>query len=517
MKLGPLLLILAGSALAAPSTPNIVLMMADDLGYGDTGFNGNKIIQTPNLDALAAQGVTLTHFYSGNSVCSPTRGTCLTGRHHDRYGIWTANAGHLPKQEITLARMLKSEGYITGHFGKWHLGTLSKTESSKGKSRKPSLNYAPPWERDYDTSFVTESAVSTWNPGLGPRAKNNPFYESGIPLDGHDESLKGGAARVVMDRAIPFIEKAAEAKQPFLTVIWFHAPHEDIEAGPEYLAKYEGHGEAAHFYGCITELDEQVGRLVQTLKRTKTLDNTFIFFCSDNGPEGAKVAGRRAGTTNGLRGRKRALYDGGVRVPAFAVWPGNIKSSTKSDAILSTLDYFPTVREIVGYTMPDNRPIDGQNILPILTGHAQKRTKSIPFRYTGGTTSLVKGDYKLLMPSRELYDLSKDRTESKNLAATMPERVSEMERELTAYFDSFRKSHSGADYHDPSYQPVDHWKPLTKTSPKISESEARSRKVRDQASTTPVAGRCERKRSCFPDPEEVFNGEFSGLTEPVRP
>ena len=185
--------------------PNIILMMADDLGYGDTGFNGNTLIKTPHMDVLANEGVVLTHFYSGNSVCSPTRATCLTGRHHDRMGVYHANVGHLPKQEVTLAHMLKEEGYTTGHVGKWHLGTLSKTQTSKGAKRKPMLNFAPPWERDYDASFVTESAVCTWNPGLGKRAKDNPFYENGVVLYGNDERLKGGASRVVVDRAVPFI------------------------------------------------------------------------------------------------------------------------------------------------------------------------------------------------------------------------------------------------------------------------------------------------------------------------
>jgi len=450
---------------AAQASPNIILMMADDLGYGDTGFNGNKIIQTPNLDSLAANGVKLTHFYSGNSVCSPTRATVLTGRHHDRIGIWTANAGHLPAQEITLARALKQIGYTTGHFGKWHLGTLSKTTSAKGQKRRPEANYAPPWERDYDVSFVTESAICLWNPGLGKRAVNNPYYENGVPLDGNDERLKGDDSRVVMDRVVPFIEKAAAEKKPFLAVCWFHAPHQDVAAGPEYLKRYEGYGEAAHYYGCITAMDEQVGRLVQTLEKNGVKDNTLIFFCSDNGPEGKAPKGRTAGVTDGLRGRKRALYDGGVRVPAFVVWPGKIKPGTTNDAILTTLDYFPTITSLVGYKMPDNRPLDGENILDILTGNRAARRKSIPFRYAKGTSSLVKGHYKLLLPSHELYDLSTDWSEEHDLAASMPEKVSEMEAELVSTFKSIRKSQSGADYNDPSYKPVDSWHPL-KTEPK---------------------------------------------------
>ncbi|GAB5561376.1 MAG: sulfatase-like hydrolase/transferase [Synoicihabitans sp.] len=450
---------LLGAAICyGQARPNIVLIMADDLGYGDTGFNGNQIIQTPHLDALAARGMTLSHFYAGNSVCSPTRGTVLTGRHHDRYGVFTANAGHLPAQEITLPKMLKTQGYTTGHFGKWHLGTLSRTLSSKGPKRKPDLNYSPPWERGYDRSFVTESAVTTWNPGIGPRAVDNPFYDDGVALDGEDPSLRGGAARVVMDRAVPFIENATAAATPFLAVVWFHAPHENIEAGPEYLARYKGHGDAAHFYGCITEMDEQVGRLVQTLEQTGAAKNTLIFFCSDNGPEGKIAAGRRAGTTDGLRGRKRDLYDGGVRVPAFAVWPGKISPGSRSGTILSTLDYFPTIQGILKFDLPDDRPIDGEDILPILTQRKTSRERGIPFRYAGKTSALIKDGYKLVMPARELFHLSTDRAEARDLASDKPARAAAMERELEAFFRSAERSHAGGDYTDSTYQPTNPWR-----------------------------------------------------------
>lgn len=438
------------------SRPNIILMMADDLGYGDTGFNGNTIIKTPHLDRMAQDGVKLTHFYAGNSVCSPTRGTCLTGRHHHRYGIWTANKGHLPKQEITLARMLKEQGYATGHFGKWHLGTLDKVITAKGPRRKPEANFAPPWQRDYDRSFVTESAVNTWNPGSGSRSKNNPFYDDGKALNPNDPSLAGGAARVVVDRAVPFMEQAVADGKPFLSVVWFHAPHEDIEAGPDYLKMYEGHGEGAHYFGCITELDEQVGRIRAKLVELGVAKNTLIFFCSDNGPEGKAPSGRRQGLTAGLRGRKRDLYDGGVRVPALACWPGKLQAGTVVDTPLSTLDYFPTIMKLTEYRMPDARPIDGQDSWPILAGKTDQREKAIPF-VRGKDVSLVKGRFKLRLPQGKLYDLSKDWSEQNDVAAAHPERVELMSKEATALVESFKKSHSGADYNDPAYVPVDKW------------------------------------------------------------
>lgn len=438
-----------------PKRPNIVLMMADDLGYGDTGFNGNKIILTPHLDQMAEDGVKLTHFYAGGPVCSPTRGTFLTGRHYYRYGIWSANVGHLPDQEITLARMLKSKGYTTGHFGKWHVGTLSKTHSTKGPGRKPAENFAPPWERDYDRSFVVESSVSTWDPG----SDKNPFYDDSVPLAGDDQSLLGGAARVVVDRAIPFMEQAVKNDTPFLAVVWFNAPHEPIKAGPDYLAMYKGYGEAAHYFGCITELDEQVGRIRKRLKDLGVANNTLLCFCSDNGPEGKSPKGKKAGVTAGLRGRKRSLYDGGVRVPALAEWPGKIEAGSVVNTPCSTLDYFPMVANLTDYQMPDDRPIDGQDLMPILMGHTTNREKAIPFRSRGNAT-IVKDQHKLVLPKGELYNLSDDWSEKNNIASAHPDRVKLMTAELMKYLDSMQKSHAGEDYNDLSFKPLDEWNSL---------------------------------------------------------
>ena len=241
--------------------PNIILLMADDLGYGDVGFNGNKIIKTPHLDVMAKSGVRFSRFYAGGPVCSPTRGTCLTGRHHFRSGIFSASQGYLPEEEITLARICKSVGYTTGHFGKWHLASMSKTgltmpEYYENRERK----YGPPWERDYDVSFTTECNVPTWNPsdtdgyewesplphrqqlGWG-EVPHRYDWESTLPFwyNGKlvKDDLKGSAAKVVMDRAIPFIQNAAQNNQPFFTTIWFLEPHEPVVAGPEYCEMYQ--------------------------------------------------------------------------------------------------------------------------------------------------------------------------------------------------------------------------------------------------------------------------------------
>ncbi|MFD2257503.1 sulfatase [Luteolibacter algae] len=455
-------------AATAEKPPNIILMMCDDLGWGDTGFNGNKIIKTPHLDQIAADGAKLNHFYSIGPVCSPTRASFLTGRHYFRMGIWTANYGHLPQEEFTIARMLREKGYATGHFGKWHLGTLSTEISAKGKKRRPEVNFAPPWLRDYDASFVTESAVQTWDPGKGERAVDNPYYENGSIAT---ENLEGCDSRVLMDRAIPFIRDAAAAEKPFVAVIWFHAPHEDVVAGPEYLKMYEGHGAAAHYYGSITAVDDQVGRLRAELDKLGVADDTALFFCSDNGPEGAtdpdqsKNNRRSAGVTGGFKGRKRSVHEGGVRVPALALWPGRIQPGTVIDTPCSVLDYLPTVSAVTGGEPLPGRILDGENIIPILEGKVNKHEKSIPFRF-GPYACLVKGDFKLIINSPddngedELYDLSKDRKETNNLRKQYPEMVQEMRGEILAFLHSAKNSHNGAEYDEKDYKATDAWKML---------------------------------------------------------
>jgi len=262
--------------------------MADDMGWGDPGFNGNSIIKTPHLDIMAKAGMRFTRFYSGAPVCSPTRGSCLTGRHPYRYGIFGANVGHMPKEEITLAEALKTQGYTTGHFGKWHLGTLLPDYSGKGQKRNPRENYMTPGTSGFDEWFSTEYAVATWDP-YDPAQfhgrKNDYDVRALYWHNGKNatEALKGDDSRIIMDRAIPFIRNAAESNKPFLAVIWFHAPHAPVVAGPQYRAMYSQYSEdEQHYYRCISALDEQIGRLRSELRDLGIADNTMLWFCSDN-------------------------------------------------------------------------------------------------------------------------------------------------------------------------------------------------------------------------------------------
>lgn len=437
--------------------PNIILCMADDMGWGDPGFNGNTIIKAPNLDAMAKAGMKFTRFYSGAPVCSPTRGSCLTGRHPYRYGIFSANVGHIRRKEITLAEALKTQGYTTGHFGKWHLGTLLPDYSGKGPRRKPKENYMTPAMSGFDEWFSTEYAVATWdpyNPALFHGKKKEYdvralYWHNGKNIT---ERLKGDDSRIIIDRAAPFIHKAAKNKKPFLAVIWFHAPHAPVVAGPEYKKMYSQYSEdEQHYYGCITALDEQIGRLRNLLRELGIADNTMFWFCSDNGPEGKDGKhGRHRGSAGPFRGRKRSLFEGGVRVPAMLEWPARIKARQVTDIPCSTSDYFPTVLDVLGFKMKGQpEPIDGVSLLPLINGKMTKRPVPIGFE-SANQISLTDNRYKIYSSNKgktyALFDLLEDPGETKDLAAEKPQIMQSMKATLVKWRKSCQNSLAGKDY-----------------------------------------------------------------------
>jgi len=451
--------------------PNIILLMADDLGWGDVGFNGGAIIQTPELDAMAEAGLTFNRFYAAAPVCSPTRGSCLTGRHPYRYGIHFANEGHLPQAEWTLAELLRERGYSTGHFGKWHLGTLAPDYSGK-RNREPEKHYSTPGMNGFDEWFSTEFAVATWD----PYAPENSHLGRGVPPDTralywhNGENVRGGLdgddSRIMMDKAIPFIASAVGAGKPFFSVIWFHTPHTPVVGGPEYRARYAQYDdEARHYYACVTAMDEQVGRLRATLRDLGVAENTLVFFCSDNGPEGDRAAGRTVGSAGPFRGRKRSLFEGGIRVPALLEWPAAVKPGTATDYPAVTSDYLPTVLELLGIAPIDDRPLDGLSLLPVIREGLVERAAPIAFETWGGAGSdlsrqsprvaLVGNRYKLLTDMGEdggedlLFDLIADPGETGNIAGAQPERVEEMKAALRAWQSSCAASARGEDYPRP--------------------------------------------------------------------
>ena len=456
----------AGGAIAAawPGTifsktkgtdkPNILLCMADDLGWGDPGFNGNSIIKTPNLDAMAKVGMRFERFYSGAPVCSPTRGSCLTGRHPYRYGIFSANVGHIRRQEITLAEALKTQGYTTGHFGKWHLGTLTTKEKDSNRGGPKSVkHYSPPWKNGFDVCFSTEAKVPTWNPMKKPDT-NKPYGTYYWRQDGTKatENLQGDDSRVIMDRVVGFIQNAAHTNKPFFAVIWFHTPHLPVVAGPEYRKMYSQYSEdEQHYYGCITAMDEQVGRLRNQLRALGIADNTMLWFCSDNGPEGKDGKhGRSRGSAGPFRGRKRSLFEGGVRVPALLEWPACIKGGQITDIPCCTSDYFPTILDVLGFKMKGQpEPIDGVSLLPLIDGRMTKRSVPIGFE-SRNQVSLADNRYKIYTKDSGktymLFDLIEDPSEIKDLAAQKPQILKAMKDTLEKWRASCKDSLAGKDY-----------------------------------------------------------------------
>ena len=441
----------------AQKSPNIILIMTDDMGWGDTGFNGNQVIQTPHLDQLAQEGTVFDRFYAGCALSSPTRASVLTGRNPFRTGVFSANVGILRPEEVTLPELLQQRGYYTGHFGKWHLGTLTHTETdaNRGRSGETSL-YNPPREHGYIESFVTESKVPTYDPMKRPAECDGRFWD--CLKDGDEgknygtyywkhngeketENLDGDDSRVIMDRVLPFIQKSKSAARPFFSVVWFHTPHLPCVAGPEHAKLYAGRSlQERNYYGCITAMDEQVGRLVKFLKDEGLYENTILCFCSDNGPEL-----RTPGTAGSLRGKKRDLYEGGIRVPSIMVWPGKIPSGKRTDRIAFTSDYLPTLAELLKLPTPSNE-IDGESLLPFFKQQAARR-KPLVFA-VGGQGAVIEQQYKLFYQggNYELYDIQQDPNETKNLADKYPEITNRLKKIFLERMDSFKESYEGAEY-----------------------------------------------------------------------
>ncbi len=461
---------LALQATPTPKRPNIILCMADDHGWGDTGYQGHPFLHTPHLDQMAAEGIRFNRWYAAAPVCSPTRGSCLTGRHPYRYGIYAANSGHLKTEEITLAEALKNTGYTTGHFGKWHLGTLTKTtkDANRGGTTKGAAHYSPPWENGFDECFSTESKVPTFNPMQNPpkiarEAKPNipqggffgTAYWTGPGQQVPKKQLRGDDSQLIMDRAVHFISRAHADQKPFLAVIWFHAPHTPVVADKTHRDLYPKHPHGLygqHYHGCLSALDHQIGRLRNHLNTLGIDRNTMLWYCSDNGPESTAQTG--AGSAGPFRGRKRSLYEGGIRVPAILIWPDQIQSPRITEIPCVTSDYLPTILDALGL-LPPNRPLDGISLMPLIRGEMRQRPKPIAFQ-TKNAAAIQNNRFKLLALSAkqgnfarakiELYDLLADPGESANLTHEQPDITTVMKKQLADWIASCKRSNKGRDY-----------------------------------------------------------------------
>lgn len=452
-------------AAAETPPPNVILCMADDQGWGDVGYNGHPQLKTPVLDQMAASALRLDRFYAAAPVCSPTRGSVMTGRHPNRYGCFSWGRSLRP-EEITVAEAIKKAGYATGHFGKWHLGPVRAG------------NPVCPGESGFD------EWISSPN-----------FYEND-PLMSHQGKvieLKGESSMATVEAALPFLRQTAGAGKPFLAVIWFGNPHGPHVPVPELAELYADQPPAQRNYLAeITGIDRAMGRLRKELDALGIRQNTLLWYTSDNGATGP-------GSTGGLRGKKGSLWEGGLRVPCVIEWPARIKSPRRSDIACGTVDIYPTILDLVRVTVPEQPPLDGLSLVPLLDGTMTARAKPLGFwvypvggQRTPSTEWLEKmrdeeqdgrlaaadaewesrpwtekvsetelpghaawldGPFKLhRLPQKktgfsyELYDLAADPKEGHDIAAENAGRVEKMKAELERWQKSVIHSLNGGDY-----------------------------------------------------------------------
>ena len=414
-----LLLLCAWTPLYASesSKPNIVVFLADDMGWGDSATYGHRLIQTPNLDKLASQGVKFTQCYSACGVCSPSRSAILTGRTPYRNGVYRHLSGlheaHLRRSEITYPKLLKTIGYETCHVGKWHLNS------------KPQFNtteYPQPGDHGYDYWMATHNNAE-------PSHKNpNNFVRNGEPVG----ELEGYSAPLVATEAARWLSEVRDESKPFALSVWCHEPHSPIATDSRFSGRYDGH-ENSKYMGNITQLDHALGLVMQALDEEGVGDNTLVIFSSDNGP-----VANFGGTAGGLRGGKRSDHEGGIRVPGIARWPGHIQPGTISDIPVVGTDIFATVLDITGIPLPTDRTIDGVSMVPAFAGKPVERKVPLFWRThvspPGDRVALRIGDWKLVgnetLTQFQLYEIQKDWKEERDLAAAMPERTEAMKKTL---------------------------------------------------------------------------------------
>jgi arylsulfatase A-like enzyme len=407
----------AASAKDPQARPNILFILADDLGYADLGVYGQREFSTPNLDRLAAQGVRLTQAYSNSAVCSATRFGLITGRYQYRLrgGLEEPLAGAsdtvgLPPDHPTLPSLLKKVGYRTALFGKWHLGSLP--------------NFGP-LKSGYDTFYGNYGGAIdyfTHKPGVGAHVKED-LYEGEVPVHevGYYTDLLG-------DRAAGFIRKQASG-QPFLLSLHYTAPHwpwegpkdEEVSREIDNIFHYDG-GNLATYGKMVEALDASVGRVLKALEEKGLAENTIVVFTSDNG-------GERFSQTWPFSGQKTELLEGGIRVPALVRWPARIRGRAVSHQVAISMDWLPTLLAAAGTAPAASHPSDGRNLLPVLLGDEKPNARTLFWRYKANEQKAVRaGDWKYLKLNENefLFDLSQDQRERANLAGKYPDKLADL-------------------------------------------------------------------------------------------
>ena len=447
MKTGLFLLFIVLFACASPEDtdnqqPNIVFFMIDDLGWKDLGFMGSSYYETPNIDALASQGMVFTNAYSNAPNCAPTRAAFMSGQYAPRQGVYTVgspergesrfrqlipvpNTTALDTNIVTMAEMLKAGGYATGHFGKWHLGKGVHSPEMQG----------------FDVSV----------PAWWSLKVSHFFPDDAQPAPGYEEAQPGEYMADYLTRsAVDFIEE--QGSQPFFLYLAHHGVHVPIEGKADLIEKYEAKpGSNGHdnptYAAMIQSIDESVGSILRTLELLQLSDNTIVIFYSDNGGFGP------ATTMSPLRGAKGMLYEGGIRVPMIVKWPGEVEAGTTNDTPVISTDFYSTFKHIAG--VENEHLLDGENLLPLFKGDHDAFSRdaiywhfpayleaysdqNTPWRTTPAG-AIRKGSYKLIEffgeEIIELYNLEDDIGEQEDLADVMPEKAKELKDALMAWRD----------------------------------------------------------------------------------
>ena len=410
---------------AAEKTPNVVLILADDLGYGDVGFDGRTHWTTPNLDRLASQGMIARRFYTAAVVCAPSRGALLTGKSTIHCGVSRNNAD-LPAEQVTIAESLKARGYDTALFGKWHHGVPKE----KGAA------YVHPMDQGFDRFFGFTDAVHAWE----KFPKELWDGRAMVPVSGHADDL-------FADHAIAFLEEPRD--RPFFLYLPLISAHFHIEAPADEVARHRptftqddpAHPVLATYAAMVTRFDRNVGRVMETLDRLGLADGTIVIVTSDHGAtfeKGNQGASVILDSNAPHRGGKRTLWEGGIHVPCVVRWPGHVAAGSTSDEVQHMTDLFPTLMAASGATeMPAD--LDGRNLLPVWTGVSKlpERTVFWEWRSEGyNQLAAMRGDEKLVVTEGgkpELYDVKADPAERRNLAALRPDRVKQLDAQLRAW------------------------------------------------------------------------------------
>jgi arylsulfatase A-like enzyme len=420
--------------------PNIVFILADDLGWTDTGFMGSSYYQTPYLDHLAAQGMVFTQAYSPGPNCAPTRACILTGQYAPRHGVYTVNSSArgesrhrriipipntttLAERSFTLSESLMESGYVCAHIGKWHLGRVPENG---------------PRSQGFDIS------VAASHIGHPPAGYFAPYELPGIEGAAEGEYLTDR----LTDEALAFIESHRD--RPFFLYLSHYAVHTPLQAPEDTAAPFRarpGNPDHNHpvYAAMIANLDANIGRLLAKLDEWGMTENTLVVFFSDNGGV------RRITSAAPLRGGKGMLYEGGIRVPMIVRWPGTISPGEICDSPVLGIDFFPTLLEAAGVPLPGGASLDGENLLPLWTGRGELAERALHWHFPaylegtaeGARDSLFRtrpaaavrwGDWKLIQyfedGALELYNLGQDSGERKNLAAALPGKTEELLRRM---------------------------------------------------------------------------------------